>query len=304
VAPVALTRFPRAHADMFLYVNQTTQPIVEPVTLDQLKQQCNVDSGFTNDDTLIASYGVAARQYAEKYTRRAFFNQSWKLTLDHFPTYLFSPTVNPAIRRDYYYYAGLWNGMTIAVPKPNCLSIDSITYVDLTGTTQTLSASDYVVDVNSIPARIVPSPGIYWPLNTLYIPGSVVVNFTCGSYVQQFTETLTVPATAPYVYAPHESPVTGVVSIKDGSGNAVKYALTDGELTFQSSQAGATYTLVYYAGTTFPQAISQAIMLLVSHWYVNRESASPMRLTEIPFGVTALLDMYKVSAVLDYESIV
>ena len=293
---------------MFLNVHQTAQPIAEPVSLDQLKQQCVVDSSFTDDDTLIAALGIAARQYAEKYTRRSFFNQSWQLTLDHFPVYLYSGTVNPALRRDFYYYSGVWTGMTIAVPRPNCVSIDSITYVDLSGETQTLDSSDYVVDLNSTPARIVPSPGIFWPLDTLYIPGSVAVNFTSGSYVQQFTESFTVSASPPiYQYTPTQGPVTAITSFTTAGSppTAVAgYTLTDGVLNFPSEYAGQTLTLTYYAGAMFPQAIAQAILLLVTHWYQNRSSAGMSKLYEIPFGVTALLDMYKVSAVLDYESIV
>lgn len=287
---------------MFLYINQLSAPIAEPLTLDQLKQQCNVDSSFTNDDTLIALYGVAARQYAEEYTRRAFFNQQWQLTLDHFPTYLHNSTVNPAVRRDWIYYSGIWNGMTIALPKC-AIEISSITYLDTTGTQQTLSSSNYTPDFTSTPVRIVPAPGLYWPLSTVYVPGSVKITYTAGSYVQRFTETFSVPSAAPYTYVPEQSPVTAITSVVNGSGTAESYAFDGNELTFQASQAGASYTLMYYAGTTFPQAIAQAILLLVSHWYVNRESASPMRLTEIPFGVTALLDMYRIT-VLDYESIV
>ena len=33
----------------------------------------------------------------------------------------------------------------------------------------------------------------------------------------------------------------------------------------------------------------QAILLLVGHWYANREAASPQRPTEIPFGASYLL---------------
>jgi hypothetical protein len=291
---------------MFLNVHQTAQPIAEPLTLAQLKQQCVVDASFTDDDTLIAALGVAARQYAEKYTRRSFFNQSWQLTLDHFPTYLYSGTINPALRRDWYYYAGIWNGMTIAVPKPTCISIDSITYLDLSGTQQTLDSSDYVSDLNSTPARIVPSPGIFWPLDTLYVPGSVAVNYTSGSYVQQFTELFNVTSSPPVLtYTPQQSPMTAISSFLDAMGAPVTgYTLTDGVLSVPSEYANQTLTLTYWAGTTFPQAITQAMLLLVSHWYINRESAGINRLSEIPFGVTALLDMYKVSAVLDYESIV
>jgi len=289
---------------MFLNVHPTSQPIVEPLSLAQLKQQLVVDASFTADNNLITALGVAARQYAEKYTRRSFFNQSFQLTLDHFPAYLYSGTVNPAIRRDWMYYAGIWNGMTIALPKPKVVSIDSITYLDLTGTQQTLSSSNYVADLNSSPCRIVPSPGIFWPLNTLYVPGSVAVNYTSGSYVKQFTETFTVPSAAPYIYVPLQSPVTAVTSVVNGSGTAQAYTLTAGELVFSSGEAGQSFTVTYWAGTMFPQAIAQAILLLISHWYGNREASSAMKLNDIPFGVTALLDMYKASPVLDYESVV
>jgi hypothetical protein len=287
----------------FLQIQQLTQPITEPITLDQAHQQLVLNSTFTDDDALITALITAARQYAEKYTRRAFFTQQWQLTLDHFPAYIYSGTINPALRRDWNYYAGIWNGVTIALPKPKCISVDSITYIDLTGTQQTLDPSTYVVDLNSTPARIVPAPGLYWPLNTLYIPGSVAVTFTCGSYTQQFTESFTVPAASPYVYTPLQPPLTGVLSVTDGDGNAIMYSLTNGALTFQAASAGQTYTVSYYAGTTFPAAIGQAMLLLISHWYQNRDSASAMTLKEIPFGVTALLDMYKVT-VLDYEAMV
>jgi hypothetical protein len=288
---------------MFLQVNQTTQPTVEPVTLAQLKQQCVVDASYTDDDALLTSYGVAARQYAEKYTRRSFFNQSWKLTLDHFPAYIYSGTVNPAIRRDWMYYSGIWNGMTIALPKGNVISVDSVGYVDLSGTPQTLAKTQYVVDLNSTPCRIVPTPGIYWPLNTLYIPGSVSVNYTSGSYVQQFTEPITVPTQPPYTCTPQQTPVTKIVSVVDGNGNSVSYTLSNSVLTLSSAQAGQTLTLTYYAGTTLPLPIAQAILLLASHWYQNRQSSSAVGLKEIPFGVAALLDMYTVNIV-DYEAVV
>jgi hypothetical protein len=41
---------------------------------------------------------------------------------------------------------------------------------------------DYVVDLTSEPARIVPAEGTYWPSEMTYIPGSVVITFVAGSY--------------------------------------------------------------------------------------------------------------------------
>jgi len=51
------------------------------------------------------------------------------------------------------------------------------------------------------------------------------------------------------------------------------------------------------------QSICLAILLLASHWYQNRMSTSAISLNEIPFGVKALLDQYKVT-VLDYQEVV
>jgi uncharacterized phiE125 gp8 family phage protein len=223
---------------MFTNYSLVTGPTTEPVSLIQLQNQCVVSPGVDSD--LLSSYGIAAREFCENYCQRAFFSQQYQLTMDHFPVVQYSGTVNPAMRRDWSYYAGIWQGQTIALPRPKCISVDSITYIDITGTTQTLSSSNYIVDLTSTPARIVPAPGIYWPLNTLYVPGSVVVNYTSGTWTAE----------------------------------------------------------------TIPVSICQAILLLASHWYLNRESTSSVRLNEIPFGVTALLDMYKVRAILDYESIV
>jgi uncharacterized phiE125 gp8 family phage protein len=51
----------------------------------------------------------------------------------------------------------------------------------------------------------------------------------------------------------------------------------------------------YYAGTTaLDRAIKQALLLLVGHFYENRQEATDKRLAQIPLGVSALLDTVKV----------
>jgi len=167
---------------MLLSLNCVQAPTIEPVTLAQLKAQCTIDATFTLDDPLLVMYGIAAREYAEKYTRRAFLPQQWTLTLDHFPTYYYSGTTNPSARRDWNSYSGSWGGMTLGLPKGTAISVDSITYLDATGTQQTLANTNYRTDLTSTPSRIVPAPGLCWPLNTIYLPGSVAIIYTCGSY--------------------------------------------------------------------------------------------------------------------------
>ena len=68
---------------------------------------------------------------------------------------------------------------TIVLPRSPLQSITSITYVDNDGITQTLDASQYLVDTVSRPPRIVPAYGKSWPTPRVQI-NAVKVRFVCG----------------------------------------------------------------------------------------------------------------------------
>jgi uncharacterized phiE125 gp8 family phage protein len=54
------------------------------------------------------------------------------------------------------------------------------------------------------------------------------------------------------------------------------------------------YTAGYGAAEDVPQAIKQAMLLLVGHWYANRESVAVGTIaTELPQAVSALLSPYR-----------
>jgi len=165
---------------MLLSYKLITPPSVEPVSLELAKQHLRVD--FPEDDRLIQMYIVAARQYAEKYTNRAFFSQQWQLSLDHFPLPKFKTTLNSEERHDWPYFGASWDYFSIRLPKPRCISVDSVTYLDLTATLQTLDPSTYFVDTSSEPARLVPAQNLFWPYTQQYLPGSVSITYTTGSY--------------------------------------------------------------------------------------------------------------------------
>jgi uncharacterized phiE125 gp8 family phage protein len=165
---------------MPLSFKDTSSPAVEPVTLAQAKAQLVVDSAFTDDDLLITSLIVAARQFVENKMQRCIYNRTMQLNLDFFPFPDYGTTVNANDR--HCLYGTFWHKIAIRLPKPASVSVQSITYVDLSGATQTLDPSLYFVDVNSEPARIVPKPGLYWPYTQSYLPGSVQVNYTAGTY--------------------------------------------------------------------------------------------------------------------------
>lgn len=216
---------------MILSYRLTAPPAVEPVTLDLAKQQCRID--YPDDDLLIQTYISAARVYAEKFCNRAFFIQKWELSRDHFPLPRIQTSLTPEQRHDWPFFGSAWDYFAIRIPKPTCISVDSVTYLDMTASKQTLDPSTYFVDTSSEPARLVPANNMFWPYTQQYLPGSIKIAFTAGTY---------------------------------GDGVDVNM---------------------------MPQTIVLAMLLLITHWYKNREAASELNLKNIPLGVDELLEMHK-----------
>lgn len=140
---------------MPLSILRTVDATLEPVTTSQAKAHMRITD--TAEDSYIESLITAARQHAEHLTERAFITQTWTMTLDRFPDYFGD----------------------IRLPKPLLISVSSITYVDLEGTTQTLSSSLYEVDARSQPGRIRPAYGQAWP-STREQLNAVTITYTAG----------------------------------------------------------------------------------------------------------------------------
>jgi uncharacterized phiE125 gp8 family phage protein len=134
-------------------VRVTLEPQSEPVTLDEAKSQCRLQSG--EDDALVESLIIAARRQVEKWEWRSHVTQTVTLKLDRFPC-------GP-----------------IYLPRPPLQSVTSIVYVDSNGDAQTLAPSAYTVDSHSEPGRIVPAYGEVWPV-TQAVPNAVTVVYIAG----------------------------------------------------------------------------------------------------------------------------
>jgi uncharacterized phiE125 gp8 family phage protein len=131
-----------------------TAPTVLPVTLGEAKAQCRVDHDEVDD--LIAGYIASAVGLIDgpRGIGICMVSQQWKLTLDGFPR-------------------------SIRISLGPLISVDSITYVDMDGATQTLDAADYrVVNAGDL-VRIEPAYGASWP-SVRNVSGSVVITFTAG----------------------------------------------------------------------------------------------------------------------------
>lgn len=132
-----------------------TGPTAEPVTLAEVKARLGLTS--TVDDAKITQQITAAREFAEKETRRSLCVKSYTLVLDRFP-YLHEP---------------------IRLPVPPLVSVTTITFLDSTLTPQTWDPTEYFVAAKQSPALIVPVPGNVYPC-PVRVPGAVEIDFIAG----------------------------------------------------------------------------------------------------------------------------
>lgn len=130
-----------------------TAPSVEPLTVAEAKTHLRVR--HDDEDTLISSLILSARQRVEEVGGLALTTQTWELALDAFP-----------------------NG-TILLPRSPLQSVTSITYTDTNGDSQTVSSDDYTVDTRSRPGLVHLAFGQTWPA-TRDIPNAVVVRYVAG----------------------------------------------------------------------------------------------------------------------------
>lgn len=131
-----------------------TGPTLEPVTLAEAKLHLKLDSD-TTDDTLITALIQAAREQAEKYTGRAFIEQTWEAVMECFED------------DDFYLF-----------PSP-LASVTSITYKDVNQVTQTLSSSVYEVNLYEEPGEVHLKYQQSWP-QVLAIENSILVTYKVG----------------------------------------------------------------------------------------------------------------------------
>lgn len=158
-----------------------TEPGAEPVTTAEVKAAARVTNAA--EDSIIASYAVAARAHVENFLGRSLITQTWRLTLDDFPRHqhrglgaeFIFPRPGYQGRR-----AGRYNQeIMVRCPRSRLISVTSILYTDTASVQQTLDAATYWVDADHEPGLIAPAYGYFWPV-TLGMPGNVRVTYTAG----------------------------------------------------------------------------------------------------------------------------
>ena len=133
-----------------------TPVVIEPIILAEVRQHLRLPENEA-EDTLLMSLITIARSYCEHYTRRALAEQTLEVYLDRFPS------ADP-----------------IELPYPPLQSVIEIGYKDSNGEETILSHSDYLVDVDCEPGRILPANGSNWPVFTPYPTSPIRIRFVAG----------------------------------------------------------------------------------------------------------------------------
>lgn len=255
-------------------------PAREPIHLDEAKAHLRTLGSTDGDaDSLIAGLIRAAREAAETFLGRALITQTFDLVLDEFPS--------------------AWTGW-LYLPRSPVQAVSALTYMDTAGATQTLSSSLYTLDSVSEPARVYAAYGTPWPY-TRDFPRAVTVRFRAG-----YATPVTVDATANTFTALGRTFTDGDAIELSNSGGALPGGVSEGATYYVVGASGATFGLSLTSGgsaidltsaatgTTFvgrvPEAIRQAMKLLIGHWHENRETVITGTIaSELPFTVESLL---------------
>lgn len=161
----------------------TNPPLVEPVSLAELKEFLRVDAGDDSQDNTITELALDARAWCETYTARRFVQQQWKLLMDFFPGYIDlklagQKVSSPFVSGSNAVLVGI--RYAIVLPYPPVRSIDVFQYQDANGSVTAMNpGSDYTQDLESNPARLTPPFGRMWPVARVVV-NAVEVDYTVG----------------------------------------------------------------------------------------------------------------------------
>ena len=144
---------------------RTTDPTVEPVTVDELDTQLRGDGVLASEEgTFLTSLIQAAREYVEEFTHRALITQEYTMVLDNWP-------------RVHGHVLGWWDGVRegsivqdaqnyVELPIAPLISVTEVRTFNNDNTAVVFHDTNYFLDTIATPGQIILNTGIVWPTFT------------------------------------------------------------------------------------------------------------------------------------------
>jgi len=155
-----------------------TGPSVEPVTRDETKQHCRIDT--TADDAYIDGLITGARDFVERLTRRAIITQTWRLVFDRWPGSRGTLDVWWEGQRDG--ALTMLGSSEVDIRKGGFAAITDVKIYNEDGTYSTWDAASYYAVTQNGMGRLVKKVGQIWPLIVPPVRqrSGIVITFTAG----------------------------------------------------------------------------------------------------------------------------
>jgi uncharacterized phiE125 gp8 family phage protein len=132
----------------------TTEPAIEPVTLDELKLFARIDG--SDEDTLLEGFIKSARLLTENYLNKALIEQTITLKMD------------------------FWPDESIELPRPPLISITAVETLSESDVATVYSSSNYYTVTTSEPGLLVLKNSVVLPYNSVRYYGGYQIRYKAG----------------------------------------------------------------------------------------------------------------------------
>jgi len=264
-------------------------PTGRVLSLGEARRQCRIDADMTDDDIPLYDLIDQAQEFCQQeiYGQRQLLTATYRLRLTSW-----------------------WDGL-LQLPRPPLAVLDAVKYyATSTDTLTTFSSSSYIVRKPWMQPGTVELHHDYdWPDENSDRREPIYIDFTAG-FATPFTAaagTDIITATgrtftdgdsfqlskASDATIPGGLAVNTVYYARDSSGATCKLAATSGGAAIDITDAG---TGTFFVGEV-PGSIKRAMLMLIGHWYRNRESVLAGSISkEIEMSVEACLGQSKYGA--------
>lgn len=132
----------------------TTEPSVEPVTLEEAKDYAKLE--YDDEDDLVEELITTCRKAAEEYLDQAFIEQTIKMKLNY------------------------WPRTVVELPRPPLISVTQIVTLDEDDTETEYDSDNYYLITEAMPGKVVLKRSVTAPENTDRDYGGFQIEFKAG----------------------------------------------------------------------------------------------------------------------------
>ena len=289
------------------YIVEEVAPIAEPLSLVDVKNFLKVPLTVTQDDSLISELIQSSREYVEGFTGRSLINKGYRQSLDSFPYFVDSVTSQMAYPPSYYslprYSTTLWNySQMIKLLRGPLHSITKITYSDsVTGQIKALypalfnwqplneyNLTDEIEDPNNnlqVVTAVTQGDEDSTSMSGSTQPSwNAVLGGTTTDGMLTWTCMGPVPDSGDFLYD-YDSLPPRIFPLAGGNWPPVLYVPNAAQIHFTAGYGSN--------GKAVPASLRQAMRLLISDGYYNRDVSVPGSISQNP-ALERLLNRWKV----------